>query len=670
MKPVFYLSFIAPFLLLACGSVLAQNVVFTANASAPKIGLSDQLQVTYTIQDANNLQQVAPGSFHDFQVVGGPFQSQSTSIQMNGNRTVQSISISLTYVLQPRHTGNLAIPPAVAKDAAGHNYQSNALTVQVVPGSLLAAQRRQQASQDPFGDDPFGGDPFAGLRRMQGAQRQQQQAQQPASPSKPEPPADLAKDLFIKVDVDKSKVRIGEQVTASYKLYARLPMQVGINKLPALNGFWTQDFDIPKQPKPEEEIIDGKKYQVFLLKKSALFPQQTGSLTLDPAEADGTARIVQQVKQRSPFADMLQNDPFFKQAFGGSLMMNDPFFNDDAFTGMAYKDVPVHLKSVPVHVTVTDLPAKGQPAGYGGAVGTFTATAKMDKTALTTDDVASLTLTIAGSGNLKLIQAPKLELPNGLDTYDPQIMDTITGRSTVISGSKIITYSVAPHMPGEYNIPAIPVTYFNPQSGSYVTLHTQPFRLAVKPGKHYHPTAVAQSLALSDIHGNVLQTPADFSPLSAKPLFFTAGYWSMYALPMLAFIGIAFWRRREDELNADVALMKNRRANKIALKRLATAKTLLQQEQQKPFYEEISKAIWLYLSDKLSIPLSALSRETAADALGRYNKVPQNLLQEIEQVIQDCEVSLYAPSGGSQQMRATYEAALSVISHLEDYLKK
>ncbi len=674
MIPVRYTSFftLSALLLLQSIGAAAQNVVFTTNAGASKMGLNDQIEVSYTIRDAENLQTMGPGTLKDFKVVGGPFQSQSSSINIVGNRTVQTMSVSLTYVLRPLHTGNLNIPAGMAKDAAGHTYQSNPLTVQVVPGSVAQQQRRQQATQfDPWGDDPFGGgDPFAALRQqmMQSQPRMQQRRPQAQPAPGPVNMGDVYKDLFIKVNVDKQNVHVGEQVTASYKLYARLPMQVGISKLPSLNGFWTQDFDLPKQARPTEEIVNGKKYQVFLLKKSALFPQQAGKLVLDPAEAEGSARIIQQVRQQNPFSDMF-DDPFFRQALG-SMSMSDPHFNDDLFGSVAYKDVPVHLKSAPVTVNVTALPDQNAPADYGGAVGNFTVDAKMDKASLTTDDAATLTITINGSGNFKLIQAPKPALPNGLDTYDPHILDTITGRSTTISGSKIITYSITPHTPGDYTIPAIPFSYYDTKSGQYVTLNTRPFRLQVAAGKHYSPAAAARANPeLRDIHENVLNVPTSFAPASVKPLILTPGYWSLYALPLLALIGVGVWKRREDELQGNTVLLKNKRANKVALKRLATAKDLLQGNQQKSFYEEISKAIWLYLSDKLTIPLSALSKEAAAQAL-TSRKVPASLQADTQRVTDDCELALYAPSGGRQQMQQTYEEAVAIISNLEEYLQR
>jgi len=655
--------------LTGCNYGVAQNVVFTASANANKIGLQDQLQVTYTLQDAKNIQQMSPEGMNDFVVAAGPFQSSSSNIMIQGNNVQQTSNISWTYVLRPKHTGALAAPTLIAKDNAGHTYKSNPIQIQVVPGSIAARQRPQQS---PFGDDPFGNgpDPFAAMmqQRQQMMQQRQRQMQQQQKQLQAEitDEKDLNKNLFIKVEVDKSKVHVGEQITASYKLYSRIPMQVGISKLPSLNGFWTQDFELPKgNLKPVEEIVNGQKYQVFLLKKSALFPQQTGTLELDPAEAQGVARIIVQTRQ-NPFGDMFGNDPFMKNF--GSLMMNDPFFNNSFFNSVAYKDIPVHLKSTPVKITVTPLPEANKPANFGGAVGNFTIASKIDKENLTTDDAANFTITIKGSGNLKLIETPKLNLPNGLETFDPQVIDTVTGRTTTISGSKIITYSITPHTPGDYTIPPVAFSYFNPQSGSYVSLQTQPIMMHVKAGKHYNPNviSVSNNTALADIH-NISTKPLNKLSLNNKPLLFSPVYWSMYGIPFFAFIGVIFWKRREEELSKDYISLKRRRANKIALQRLITAQKLLKQNLQKPFYVEISKAIWLYLSDKLNIPLSSLSRESALEALN-HSKVPADLQQKIEYVVSECETALYANVGGTKQMNQAYKDAVNVISELEEII--
>ena len=658
--------FLCFFALLMSNPLWSQNTVFSVNASAGKIGIKDQLQVDYTIQDAPNLRSIATPKFEDFTVVGGPFSRQSTSITSDGNKMVQTVSITYSYLLQPRKTGTLTIPSTTAKDAGGAVYESNKLTVQVVEGSL--APKPQQRSIDPF-DDPFFNDPFAAMmqqrrqmanamrqRRMGGTQPQQQDAEEQINMN------EIYKNLFMRATADKTTVRVGEQITVTYKLYTRIPMNAGISKLPSLNGFWTQDFEIAKGNalKPVEEIVDGKPYQVFTIKKSALFPQQTGTLTLDPAEAEGVARIMQKVRRQDPFADMFADDPFFRQAI--SQMMQDPF--GDMF-GTAYKDVPVKMKSTPIKITVLPLPEEGKPEDFGNAVGRFTLEGKVDKTNLTTDDVLTYTLKINGSGNLKLIEAPELKLPNGLSSFDPNILDTITGRTTTISGSKIITYSISANVPGDYELPAIPFSYYDVQAGTYVTLSTDPIKIQVAKGKNYHPS-LAQKNTLTDIH-EIVSTPLSKLVVNSKPLLFTKGYWSMYALPMLAFVGLLVWRRREEEFSKDTIRLRNRRANKVALRRLSTAKTFLQQNVKTSFYEEISKAIWLYLSDKMNIPLSLLNREKAHEVL-QSKHISEPLRKRIDEVMNDCETALYAPNYGMQQMQRTYDEAIDIISKLEEEL--
>lgn len=633
---------------------LAQDVVFAAVSSAPKIGLQDQVQIQYTIKEVPDLETLTPKAEinRDFYVVGGPFQSQGTSVTYSNGRMVQSQSFTLTYILQPKRKGKLTIPAAVATNSKGESFQSNSVPLEVVEGSL-AQQQRQQRGYDPFNDDPF-----EALRQRQRQMMQRQQQQQQQQAAEPEPAnVNLDKDLFIKVAVDKSKVHVGEQITATYKLYARLPMNVNISKLPTLNGFWTQDFDLPKgKIAPVEEVVNGQRYQVFTLKKSALFPQQSGTLELDPAEAEGVARIVQKTKQRDPFFD----DPFFN-----SFFMDDPFA-DEFFSRNAYKDVRVKLKSQPVKIQVTPLPEDGKPASFTNAVGNFTVKSSIDKTELTTDDVANLQLVITGSGNIKLIEAPLLKLPNGLIAYDPQVVDSITGRTTTISGFKTITYAITPRTPGDYKIPALDFSYFNPQTGKYVTVSTQPTTLHVKPGNNYSADAKRKTV-LTDIH-DINSKPLEDLNFKSKPLIHTAGYWTLFALPLFAFIGILVWKRREDDMAKDSVLLKNRRANKVALKRLATAQAYLQKNERRQFYEEVSKAIWLYLSDKLNIPLSSLSKENVWDALYSKN-INRDMQVQISRVMEDCETSLYSGSNGTQQMNQTYTDAVAVISNLEESFK-
>lgn len=630
-------------LLCSCLNAMAQSVVFSATASSNTIGEQDQVQVTFSIQNVEDLQSISQPSFKDFKLLAGPYQSQSSNITFNGRQSVQSVTISLTYVLQPTRTGTFTIPPVTALDGNRRSYQSNPLTIKVVAGSVAPRQqaRRQQGfdpfADDPFGDDPFSDDPFAAMQQQHARMMQLlQQMQQSGTPQDQQQlpevsEAELKKNIFIRVMVDKTKVKVGEQITATYKLYARIPMHANLSKLPSLNGFWTQDFELPENQKPVLEKIDGVEYQSFTLKKSALFPQQTGNLQLDPAEAKGVARIARRT-----------SNPF------------NPY---------VYQDVQINLKSTPVTITVTPLPEHNRPDSFSGAVGNFTIKTSLDKNELTTDDVANLKLTISGNGNLKLIEAPRLSLPNGLDAFDPQIIDTITSRTTTIAGNKLITYPIAPKIPGDYVIPSISFSYFNPQSNSYQLLHTEPFKIHVTPGKNYKKES-ARNKPLADIH-NIRTQPLNSLSTVHAPFFFTGFYWAIYLIATALLIAFLIWKRNEEALAGNTVLLKNKRANKVALKRLKTAQKLLTHQQSKLFYEEISKAIWLYLSDKLNIPLSELSKETAAKGLNDRD-IPGTLQQKVYNIIDDCELALYAPSGGRQQMDDTYSETVSLISELEE----
>lgn len=644
-------------------NALAQEMVFSAQASAQQVGTRDQFQVTFVLKDAEGASNFRPPSFSGFSIAGGPYQSNNSSISVVNGQAKQSSSVNITYVLVPNKAGLLTIGPAKVS-YKGHDVSSNAINIQAVNGSLAQQQQaRRNPRMDPFGDDED--DPFAAMQRMrqqmmqqmsQAQQSRRQQAQQQTDELQSMSEANINKNIFIKVQVDKTNPYVGEQITASYKLYTRLAMNVSLTQLPSLNGFWSQDFQIPKELKPTEEVINGQHYQVFLLKKSALFPQQDGTLTLDPAKGEGVVRVVQQVKGRNPFAD----DPNF-----GSFFMDDPFFNQDMFSGYNYKDVQVKLSSAPVKINVRPLPTDKQPASFTGAVGNFTVNAVLDKKSLSTDDAASFTFTVKGSGNLKLIGNPKIEFPAELGVYEPQITDTITSRNPAITGSKIFTYNMNPQTPGDYVIPSIKFSYYDVATGSYKESVTEPIKVHVTKGKHYNPN-IAKANAIKDIHD--INTAA-FAPQSdASPIAGRPWYWMLYGLSLIGLIVLLLRKRQQEVYEGNQALFRNKKANKIAWKRLAEARKLLPQQQHKAFYEEVSKAIWLYLSDKLSIPLSHLSKETMEDEL-LSKQVPIAQINRVKSLVLECEMALYSPSGGQQQRQHTLDEAAGTIGELEAVLK-
>lgn len=653
-------------LVLFATSAFAQEMVFTTRPAAKKVGIQDRFEVRYTIQNGNNIQKFSLPPMTDFDVVGGPMQSQSTS-WVNGERTS---SVDLTYVFKAKRKGTLIIPGGIAY-ADGKTYKSNDVPIEVIEGSVQSQGQARQRSQDPFDDpffnqSPFGGpDPFAAMRQQHQQMMQQLQQMQKAfggaawsqprqAPRSQAPEViskdDVKKNIFIKVDVDKKNVALGEQITATYKLYTRLNMNVNLTKLPSLNGFWSQDFKIPQPPKPSREVLDGKEYQVFVLKKSALFPTQTGTLSLDPAKAEGTVQILssKKVKQENPFSDFFGSDPF----------------GDQFATAYGYEEVPVELESQAIPIQVTSIPEENKPVSFDGAVGNYQIESNIDKTELTTDDNAVLTLRVSGSGNLKLIGTPVIAFPEDLDTFDPDIHDTITNTNNIIAGYKTFSYTISPRVAGTFVIPATEFSYYEPSSRTYKTLTTPSYTLHVKPGKS--GSGIAKGSTLRDIHDiHTRNTP--IKQTGHFVLYNNPIYWGGFAIPLLAYLGLVVFKRREDKLQSNAVLFRNKRANKVALKRLAQAEKYLKQHAQSSFYEETSKAVWLYLSDKLNIPLANLSKELAGEKLD-HRQIPGSTKEEIFRITQECEMALYSPDSGTLKMHQTYSDALRLIGRLEELL--
>lgn len=667
-------AFISLLFILVTISSSAQEIVFITQPAANKVGIQDAFEVKYILKNASQVQKFSLPESNDIQVVNGPSQSNNTMIT-NGE---VSVTIELTYVFRAKHKGTIVVPGGIAY-GGNKEFRSNSVTIEVVDGSV-APQRNQQRGGNPFGNDPFADDPFfAAIQKRQQQMMQQFQQSQAQAFGRQMPPQqqsmqqrpevvgkkDIGNNMFIKVDVDKKKVSLGEQITATYKMYTRLPMEINLTKLPSLVGFWSQDFKIPQPPKPTRQIYNGKEYQVFEIKKTALFPTQTGTLQLDPAEAEGIARVLKpkQIKQQNPLQGAFDNDPFFKQFFG-SMMMNDPNFDNSFITAYDYEDVPVKLKSSPISIEVTDVPNTNKPNSYDGAVGNYTLQSKIDKTELTTDDNANITLQIMGTGNLKIIGAPKIKFPEDIDAYDPVASDTITHTDNIIAGCKTFTYSFAPRIPGTFVIPPTSFSYYDPTSKQYKTLTTPTYTIHVKLGKN--DNRVANNKLPKDIH-DIQTSPIQLQVKHNTKWVFSPIYWGGFVLPFFAYIGLLFFKRKEEMLQSDIVLFKNKRANKIALKRLALAEKFLKQKNQNAFYEEASKAVWLYLSDKLNIPLALLSKELAEQKLSD-KKIDMALQQELFRITNECEMALYSPESGVLKMQQTYGDAVQLIGKLEDGL--
>lgn len=624
-------------------NIWGQQTAFNVRLNSDHIGINEYLLVTYVITNVTSKYDFNPPGFPGFEVMDGPQMSSSSNISIINGMQRASTTINYSYVLKPTKVGTFTLSPAKLQ-VNGGILQTPAIKITVAnqnqSNNGRSPQKQQNREEDIFEEmDRMAAE--MQRRQQQMMQQLMQQMEEANSPQTRGNPAeflakDLHKNIFIKVDVDKKEPYIGQQMNVTYKLYTRLQMNMKLSSLPTLKGFWSQELQLDPKALPVFERLNGKEYQVFTLKKTALFPQQQGKLMLDPARAGGTVQVTEEVGRQG------------RQIFYDSRILD------------------IELNSEVIPINVKPLPTQNQPESFTGGVGKFNITAKINKDKITTDEVIQLTLTVDGSGNIKLIDAPKLNLPIGLQAVDPVVSDTITGRNPLIVGSKTFTYSIAPDKVGKFVIPALTFAYFDPESNSYKEITTDSFPIEVTQGSVQKAPISNAGATMNTIHPNVNQFENAPSPIG-----FIESIWFklLLAFPILGLLFAIIWKKRANNINNNLSAYKLKQANKVAWKRLATARKHLAKNESAMFYEAISKAIWLYFSDKLSIPLKNLNKDNVAQELSAKG-IDNQIVERVNDVITQCELALYSKSGSLQQMDKTLENATLLIGDFEKELKK
>jgi len=588
---------------------MADNIKFTMEGPEA-VSVGDQFRLSFTLNENGSDLQLPDLS--NFDLLMGPTTSQSSSFQMINGKTTQSSSFSYMFVLRAKKEGKFTIRPASIK-VNGKIYESNTLNIQVVKG-----QPQQQTAPAQQGN----------------------QAQEAA------PTGTVSKDnLFVRLSLDKTNVSKGEQIRATVKLY--ISQSVPLNgfeevKLPSYEGFWTKEIAVPQQVSFTREVYNGKIYQVGILKKTILFPQQTGAIKIDPFEI--TCLVRQKVGRQQGFFD--------------------DFFDN-------YRVVKAKVVSDPQTVNVKDLP--NQPAQFSGAVGSFNLAGALDKTNVKSNEAVTLKLTVNGSGNLTLINPPKIELPQDFEAYEPKTTEHTIANDNGLSGSVTFEYLFIPRFPGNFTIPSIDFVFFNPSTHQYETRSTQAFPLSVEKGSEDQNSTVVNSYSKEDVKmiGKdirfIKQNKAKFQPKGSS-FYGTLGFYSIYALSLLSFGFVFVVNRKKIRESANLALVRNKQANKVALKRLKAAASHLKNNQQEQFYEAVIKALWGYLSDKLSIPVADLNRERASATLLKRG-MDQSVVNELMKLIDDCEFARFAPAAYSGTMKEMYDGAAKVMGIFEKQIK-
>ena len=587
-------------LVLLAMTAAAQNGTFVASVDRSTVGTGDRFEVSFSVSgpDVNGIKNFRPPNFNPFVVLSGP--GQSTNMQyMNGQ---MSGSVTYTYYLYARQTGKYSIG-AASVEYKGSTLQTQPIPIEVVQGKPQVQQKEADASQN-IGDN-----------------------------------------LFIRASADKQRVKQGEPVTLTYKLYTRLQVSgYDIAKAPVYQGFWAEEIEQPKQPTVTNETLEGKQYRVAMIRKTALFPTQSGKLVISPLEV----RCAFQLQSRKK-----SNDPF------------DSFFNDPLFSRM--QPVEQEFKSNPLTVTVDPLPGNA-PAGFSGAVGRFTFTATADTREVKTGDPITLRLTISGSGNVKLLTPPKPSLPADFEAYDPKISEEITRDGGVIRGKKTAEYLIIPRNVGDRSIEPIAFAYFDLDRNAYSTLRSQRFDFTVLQGKNVSGGAAIASKSDIRLLGEDIRflklTLGELHQIGESPF---SGVWLVIVLvfPPLAFLGAFVYRKREEKLSGKKDLLRFAKAGREAAKRLKQAKKLFSQGNTESYHAEISKALMSYLEDKLHIQKASLTIDEAAALLEQHG-VPSETVQTLRSCIDRAEFARFAPASDTQEARAELlDAAAGIINNVE-----
>ena len=596
------------FLVLGARAQDTQFVMSAPNA----VENGQQFRLSFTLNAKGNKLQLPQGLSDNFQILMGPSTGQSTSISTINGRTTTEVSYSYTYILRAKTEGTFEIRPA-SIEVDGKVIESNALTIQVVKANQAPAQSQGSASQS-----------------------------QSSSTSN----VDLGKDnLFVRVELSKRNAFRGEQIIATVKLYVHPDIPIykfdEVN-LPTYEGFYTQDIEIPQQINFSREVYNDKIYQVGILKKTILFPQQNGQLKIDPFSM---ALLVRQRTQARSFFD--------------------DFFDN-------YRTVKARITSDPVTVNVKDLPT--EPANFMGGVGKFNISSELSSTTATTNDAVTLTVKITGNGNIRLVRTPELELPSDFEVYDPKTSENVKASDSGVSGTKTIEYLFQPRFEGDYTIPAISFAYFNPATGKYETKTTKAYQLHVEKGTEEQSATVVSSLRKQDVQliGQDIRFIKQGNPAlrsSGHTFFGSTLFYLIYLIAALLFLMIYLVYRKKARENANIALVRNKKANRIATKRLKTAAAFMKQNNNEAFHEAILKAFWGYLSDKLSIPVADLNRETAVNRLNEKG-VSEQVINDFVDVVEQCEFARFAPAGGSEARHELYKKAESTMGQMEKQIKK
>ncbi len=584
---------------------MLQDRIFLLMLTIPRVvRVGQQFTVAWIVNSGGG--EFSAPSFGSFYKLMGPQTSYSSNTQIINGKVSRETSYTYVYYLQPTKEGNFVIPPATFtfKNKA---YSSDSLRIEVV-GSNAA-----QTTQAPGGN--------AGSN---------------------EQVPETGEDIFVNLSLDRKDVYIGEHILATVKIYTRVDIS-GINeiKFPGFEGFLKTDLNTPPLTSLRQENVNGRIYGTGVVQQFLLYPQVSGEIEIDPVQLSVL------IQQKSG-----QSDPFFGDFFS------------------SYTTVPKMVASLPLKIRVRPLPGT-KPDDFSGIVGNASLSASIDKDSVNVNDALNLKLVLSGSGNIKLANAPSIKLPPDVEVYDPKISDNLKSGPSGSSGQKVFEYLLIPRHYGEFKIPPVTYSYFNVSTKQYERLTT--------PELHFYARKGTEQTTGITVYGGVAKEDVrylgkDIRFIKSSPglmkktgniISSKRSFYVYYVLAAILFLTVLFIRREHIRRNSDLTVVKNRKAARVAGKRLKEAELCLKNNTSDKFYEEILKAIWGYLSDKLSIPVSDLTRNSAVDSL-RQKGIEEAEINNLTSILDTCEFARFAPSTSEAEAEKIYEGTARFIRLVEN----
>lgn len=594
-------------LLLAAVVAMAQ----TLTGSAPShVAVGEQFRLTYTV-NTQNVSDFRAGSIpNELEVLIGPNRSMQSSYQMINGHTSSSSSITYTYIVCASKNGTYTISPAhIVVD--GKTISSNSLTIKVSGSaqSNSGSSRQHRNEEEEIRD---AGSQISGS------------------------------DLFIKVSANKKRVHEQEPILLTYKVYTLVGLTSLRGDMPDLKSFYTQEVDLPQQKSFSVETLNGRTYKTTTWSQYVMFPQTTGKLEIPSITFEGI--VVQQNRNIDPF---------------------EAFFNG----GSGYVEVKKKIQAPGIEIQVDPLPER--PANFSGGVGKFNVSAQLDKTETKANDPISMRIIVSGTGNLKLIKQPVVNLPKDFDKYEPKVTDKSKLTTNGIEGSMVYDLLIVPRHQGKYEIPPVEFTYFDTAENAYKTVKSESFTLDVAKG--------SGAGAVNDFSGQDLQElnkdiryikTGSTNQHSLNDFFFgSSAYWISLCLLAVVFVSLFVIFRQRAIDNANVTKARGKKANKVATKRLKKASRLMADNKPGEFYDEVLRALWGYVGDKMNIPVEQLSHDNISMRLAEHN-VDETVITQFIGALDECEFERYAPGDPKGNMNKVYEKAMTAIEKIEGSMKK